>query len=292
MPLASIADLNGPPEEITRRVNQAKRLGALYDLYINMTQDGHERAPGIHASEVYPCLRQPVYSLTNTPRRPKVSKFWKQRFKIGQRYHLMLQEDFAGVARASAIDQAFQQAMQLAGEMDCAIEFQAEIPINPDLQPLAAYYRLFSHCDGVFIFRDRLTGVVMLRVGLEIKTSSPDEYKDLKAPKPEHLRQAHLYMGVLDIPILWFFYINKGNQNNTKSESPYLVIFQPDIWAELEDRFRQAHMHAQARTLPARTETIICEFCPWAYICEPSNSKIHSQGHHYVTDVVRAPGKV
>lgn len=296
MPLASISDLNGPPEEITRRINQAKRMGALYDTYVNMAQDGHERAVGIHASELYPCLRQSVYSLAGVPRRPNVSKFWKQRFKIGSRYHSMIQEDFEAIANATAHNdafaQAFQKAMRLAEDMDCVIEFTPEVPVTPKHQALAAYWQLQSACDGIFTFRERATGIVVLRLGLEIKTSSPDEYKELKGPKFEHVRQAHLYMGSLDIPILWFFYINKGNQNNTRSEAPYLIIFQPAIWAELEDRFQQVHTHAQAQTLPPRTESIVCEFCAWSYVCQPSNSKVHSQGQHYVTDIVRAPGKV
>jgi CRISPR/Cas system-associated exonuclease Cas4 (RecB family) len=292
MPLTSIAELNGPPEEVTRRINQAKRLSALYDTYVNMMQDGHDRVPGIHASELYPCMRQAVYSVRAEPRQPKVSKFWKQRFKMGSRIHLMLQDDFEGLSKASAEHEMFQYAQRVAEDMDCRIEFDREVKVSPELQPIAAYWNIHSACDGIFRFYDRATNELVLRIGLEIKTEAPAGYEALKEPKPEHVRQAHLYMGCLDIPILWFLYMNKGNQNNTNSQAPYLVVYQPSIWAELEGRFREVHGHVQQQTLPPRVEGVYCEFCAWAYTCKPDNSRVHSQGNYQPRVNVRAPGQV
>ena len=292
MPLASIADLNGDNAEVTLRINQAKRLATIYDTYVNMMQDGHSREPGIHASELYPCMRQAVYSVGGTPRQPNVSKFWKQRFKVGSRLHSMYQEDFHGMAKASIKHEMFQHALRVAMEMDCFMEFDDEVRVRPELQPLAAYYKIYSSCDGVFRFYDSSTRELVLRIGLEIKTASPDEYKELKGPKEEHMRQAHLYMGCLDLPLMWFLYTNKGNQNNTKSEAPYLVVYRPEIWSELELRFQAVHAAVQAQVLPPRVETVVCEFCAWSYTCKPSNARGYTQGMHFVTDIVRAPGKV
>ena len=290
MPLTTIAELNGPPEEVQRRINQARQLSALYDVYVNTKQDGHDRAPGIHASELYPCIRQPVYSLSGVARKPQVAKFWKQRFKMGQRIHSMLQDDFHDMAKRSMYDQALQHAQRCAQDMDCDLEFQDEVRISPEHQPIAAYYKIYSSSDGVFIFRDRQTKEMVLRVGLEIKSASPDDYAALKAPKFEHMRQAHLYMGCLDLPLLWFLYVNKGNQNNTKSEAPYLVVYQPAIWAEIEQRFQEIHNCVNQGVLPPRTETVICEFCAWAYTCKPG--KARSQSQPYIKDIIRKPGKV
>ena len=292
MGLVSIADLNGPQEEVTRRINQAKRLADLYDAYINMMQDGHDRAPGIHASELYPCMRQAVYSTRGEPRKPNVRKFWKQRFKVGQRLHLMFQEDFEGMSKASVQDEMFQYAQRVSEDMDCRIEFDREVAVKPGLQPIATYYNIHSACDGIFRFYDRRTGELVLRIGLEIKTEAPAGYEALKGPKPEHLRQAHLYMGCLDLPILWFLYTNKGNQNNTNSQAPYLVVYQPDIWAELEARFQDVHNHVNRQELPVRVEGIYCEFCAWAYTCKPDNSRVHSQGTYQPRINIRAPGQV
>lgn len=277
MPLRSIADLNGPPDEITRRINQAKQLSVLYDTYVNTTQDGHEREPGIHASELYPCLRQPVYSLTNTPRKPQVRKFWKQRFKMGTKIHDMVQEDFERISKATVQNEAFRIATSMALQMNCRIEFQKEAKVRPELQPIAAYWKIYSACDGIFTFIDLDTNEVVLRVGLEIKSEAMDGYAALKAPKFEHMRQGHLYMGCYDLPLMWFFYMNKNNQNNTKSEAPFLVVFQPEIWQELEQRFVEIHTHAANNTLPDRTETVVCEFCAWNYTCEPKAEKIQAK---------------
>ena len=72
MPLASIADLNGPTEEVTKYIEQAKELSQLYDDFVVLDEEEHKRAPGIHASELYPCLRKPVYSLLDAPKKIRV----------------------------------------------------------------------------------------------------------------------------------------------------------------------------------------------------------------------------
>lgn len=294
MPLATIADLNGPPAEVAARIKQATTLSAMYDEFIALEQevpDDGKRAPGIHASELYPCLRKPVYSLSLVPPRRRVSKFWLQRFKVGHAVHAMVQNDFHRMAKRSQTRAAMRFAAQQAEELDLDMFFQDEVPIHPSLQPLAAHYQIHSSADGIFTFADRQHGEPMLRVGLEIKTESPDEYAKLKAPKPEHMRQAHLYMAVLDLPLMWFFYTNKGNQNNTESKAPYLVVWDPMIWQEVEGRMQIVHEHVRAGTMPERNAGIYCEFCPWSYTCAPPD--LHATQRTRPTtrrDIVRAPG--
>jgi hypothetical protein len=277
MALASIADLNGPIAEVTKRIEQAKKLSLYYDDYVALDQDGADRAPGIHASEIYPCLRKPVYSLTGVPRKPAVPKFWKQRFKVGKAIHLMLQEDFHKMSKRSAKNEAMRVAAAMAAEMDCYIEFQDEVPVGPEHQEIAKFWNIHSSADGVFTFRLKTTGEIVLRVGLEIKSEAMDGYDKLKEPKPEHVRQAHVYMATLDLPLMWFLYMNKNNQNNTPSSAPWLVTWQPKIWEELEVRFRVVHDFARGGTIPERTEGIWCEFCPWRYHCQPNNMVKASQ---------------
>lgn len=274
MALASIADLNGSPEEVALRIKQAKTLSEMYDDFLLLEQDvpddGH-RKPGIHASELYPCLRKPVYSLGLVEPRRRVSKFWLQRFKVGFVIHSMMQGDFHRMAKRSQKREAMRLAHKQALDLDLDLFFEDEVKVSPEHQALAAHYQMHSSADGIFTFADRNHGEPVLRIGLEIKTESPDEYAKLKEPKPEHLRQAHLYMAALDLPLMWFFYMNKGNQNNTNSEAPYLVVWNPMIWQEVEGRMQIAHEHVKQGTLPERNEGIFCEFCPWNYTCEPPN---------------------
>ncbi len=277
MPLVSIRDLNGNPDEVTKRVVQAQKLSALYDDFLTYEEpNGTERAPGIHASELYPCLRKPVYSLMGVPRKPRVSKFWKQRFKMGHAIHDFVQGDFERMAALSR-KTALHAATQLAEEMHCYLEFTREVAVSPQLQEIARYYQIYSHCDGVFSFFDKETRECMLRVGLEIKSEAPDGYEKLKEPKPEHVRQAHIYMAALDLPLMWFFYMNKANQNNTNSKYPYLVIFQTAIWNEIEERCKEVHLHIVNNKMPDRTEGIWCEFCPWSYDCKPHPMMVLAQ---------------
>ena len=272
MPLASIKDLNGPIEEVSALVTFATTLSDVYDDFVFLDEeDRGARAPGIHASELYPCKRKTVYSVMNVEKRSKIEKFWKQRFKVGHALHAMMQHDFHRMAKRSGRGLAMRRAQELADKNNWVMSFEDEVPVRPDLQPVAKAYNIHSACDGIFTFTDRTTGEVMLRIGLEIKTEAPDGYAKLTAVKPEHLRQGHIYMAALDLPLMWFFYLNKGNQNNTPSRAPFLVVWQPEIWDEVAARCVEVLDYAKRGELPERTETIICQFCPWSYTCAPDS---------------------
>lgn len=293
MPLVSIADLNGPPDEVAYRTEQARQLSAMYDEFITF-DDGHYRAPGIHASELYPCLRKVIYSLLDVPRKPMVAKFWKQRFKMGSAIHSMVQADFH---KMTAKSRALAYAAEFASTRGLFLKFEDELPCTPEHQALAAHYNIHSACDGVFTFyednpnNEQKTPSPVLRVGLEIKSEAPNGYESLRAPKPEHVRQGHIYMACLDLPLMWFFYMNKGNQNNTESSHPYLIPFQSEVWREVEERCQEALALAARKELPPRTETIVCEFCPWSYECKPDNAKWGQNNNTSRRDALRRPGE-
>lgn len=270
MGLTRIRDLNGPVDEVRELIQTAKQLSLLYDAYCNREEpDDGSRAPGIHASELTPCLRRGVYTLINYPKRSKSTKFWRQRFKVGHALHAAIQKDFHTIAELSkkAKKDAFSFAKGLAFERGWTVEFESEVKLAPGLQELSTRYNLHSSADGVFTFYAH--GQPVLRVLLEIKTESPQNYEKLTKPKQEHLEQVHMYMAALDIPLTWFFYFSKGTQNNTSSEWPYLLPFDPAIWAVVEQRCQTALAHQAAGTLPEPEPTILCEFCPYAYACRP-----------------------
>jgi CRISPR/Cas system-associated exonuclease Cas4 (RecB family) len=290
MALASIDDLNGPPEEVEFRIEQAKKLSDLYNDFIDFDQeDGHHRTPGIHASELYPCMRKAVYACLDTPKKNKVSKFWKQRFKVGHAIHNMVQADFHRMAKKQGYSEAITFAGHIAAAMNCSMSFEAEVPVSPKLQKLAERYNLHSSCDGVFTFTDLDSGIVVLRVGLEIKSKSQDEYAKLRVPEEQHVAQAHIYMANLDLPLMWFFYMNKSNQNNTNSSAPFLMVWQPDVWQKLEERCRTVLALVERKELPPRTEFIGCEFCPWSYTCKPSIIHSDSPQRQSRRESIRGP---
>jgi len=253
MPLVSLADINNPEAEAL--VQQASRLSKMYDEYVGSDSgDGHERKPGIHASEVSGCERRIVYNLLAYEKRSTNTKVWRQRFNIGHAIHHMVQTDFYGMAKKSNGQLLFQA--------------ERDIVISPDLQAVAAKWHIHSSTDGVFTFLDD-DGVPELKVGVEIKSASPTEYEKLKAPMDYHLDQVHVYMACLDVPLFWLFYWNKGNQNNTNSEGPFLVKWDQARWDRLEKKFQRCHDAAYADTLPEREESGVCSFCQYAYTCRP-----------------------
>lgn len=257
MALLTIDDLlNGPKGEVDSLIAKVAGLSETYDAWLAEEKgNAHLRAPGIHGSEVSGCARKVVYSLLNEKKVEKVGLTWKRRFKIGHAVHDMFQKDFH----------------RMTGRSDYHISFQDEVPVAPDLQPNAAKWQIYSHADGVFTIREKWDGPPIARVVLEIKTEAPDGYEKLKAPKPEHLEQAHVYMACLDVPLVWFLYYNKGNQNYTPTTNPsFFRRYDPSIWATLEERFEKFHIAASLGQLPDRQESIICEFCPYSWTCNPA----------------------
>lgn len=266
MPLLTIDDLtNGDPAEVTELIAKATGISQMYEQFLaEEPKDGDKRSPGIHASECSDCKRKLVYSILQTPRQDKAAPVWRKRFKIGHAVHDMFQKDFH----------------RMAGRSDFQIDFVDEVSIAPDKGLYnAAKWDIYSHCDGIFTIKDA-AGNPIIRVVLEIKTSAPDDYEKLKKPKEEHVNQAHVYMACLNVPLTWFLYYNKGNQNYTSSDNPsFFIRYDPKVWAKLETRFEEVHTFAAMNTLPDREESILCEFCPFSYECNPK-SLMRRQGVH------------
>ena len=268
MGLVTIADLHNQPSDIVAKyASWAGDLGEMYERFIREDDEdvafiagwhgAKARTSGIHASEMSGSCRRPVwYSLTGAARQDnELDPFWKKRFRIGHMYHAMVQEDWRRICEKSG------------GLMS----FEREVKINPELQKIAAQYDIQSSCDGVITFRDFPWGPAVMRVGLEIKTESPDQFKDLKTPKLQHERQTCVYMRCLDVPLLWTMYINKGNQNIVPSKHPFLFQFNFQLWGEIERETKEVIRLATLNEIPDRQESIGCEFCGYAWTCKPEH---------------------
>lgn len=268
MQLLTIADiLNNPKEDTDSLILRANDLCDVYEACMDTDKgDAHTRAPGIHASEVSGCERKIVYSLTGTERREESARIWRKRFKVGHYIHAMFQKDFAWMARRMGLGDTV---------ANWHISFEPEITIAPQYQELAKKWYIFSHCDGMFIVRERWDGPAILRILLEIKSEAPDSYMKLKRPRPDHVEQGHVYMACLDTPLIWFLYYNKGNQNFTSSDPTWMLKFDPRVWASLEARFERAHDWAAREVLPPREESVKCEFCPFKWTCQPPTLSVN-----------------
>jgi len=265
MKLTSIKDLeSGAADQII--LDKSVNLGALYDELLDSYEEGEDdhRAPGVHASEVASCKRHVVYTLYATEKKKTTKRDMQKRFNVGNAIHGMLQSDFAKMAKRSGGTIIFKDEVKMTGS------------------PLAEKYDIHSSCDGVFEFLNP-SGEVYLRIGLEIKSKAPDDYAKLKEPEKKHIEQAHLYQACLDLPLVWYVYWNKGNQNYTPMTFPWLRKFDHNVWNRLEKRIIESLEAAHADVLPEREEAFHCTWCPYAWTCEPSTIKKQNNGGQRIT---------
>lgn len=262
--LTSIADLQ--TDGWQNLMPQVSWLGDLYEEFKKHDVDrrfitaefggDEDRSHGVHASEVSGCMRRLVYSLMYTEKKndaKTTSTNMRRRFQLGHLLHGLTQSDFD----------------RMCWMTNGLLEYEPEVRIGPEFGGLAQQYDVHSHCDGVFTYHNA-NGEPYLRIGTEIKTKSDPEFEKLKKPEQSHLEQACIYMKMLDLPLMWFFYYNKSNSNWTKPSAPYLIAFDHQLWARLENRINAAYDHKNRNELPKREEGKPCEWCSYAWHCKPT----------------------
>lgn len=280
--LVTIADLRQDAETRGQLIGRAMAISDIFNKWKSFDAGGYtyevhiggtrERGAGIHASEISKCERLVVYNLRGELKKPNVGADrdmdMQRRFDIGHAIHAMLQKE---------LELMCEWMNTHAGET--IMTYEKEVEISPSLQEIAKRLELFSHCDGIITFWHQ--GQPYLRVGVEIKSKSADEFAKLKKPEEDHLEQACFYMGVLDLPLLFFIYYNKSNSNMTTSESPWLIPFDEEMWTtKLLPLFGRAHQHRAASTLPDRNEGRHCNWCPFSHTCQPSKGRRSTQNHN------------
>jgi CRISPR/Cas system-associated exonuclease Cas4 (RecB family) len=268
--LLTIADLTDPDNDWKPLLDHVAFLQTIYEAYkaktrsrrhIDLDIGGDEdRPPGLHASELCGCLRQACYSLHGTKKssnEDSVDINMLMRFDMGHAVHTLMQDDF-------------QRMCMLA---DGRLIFEHETKINAKTSELAARYMFASSTDGIFTFFDEHDNPY-LRVGLEIKSCSKDEYEKLNKPHDKHLMQGSFYQKLLDVPLMYYLYYNKSNSNFTPPRAPWIVPFDTNLWNRMESRAQQAHQLTSMGQLPDREEGMPCTWCPYTHVCEPSYTRI------------------
>ena len=264
MQLTSIKHLEIPGALI---LEQSAKLHELYDSFLDNFEDphDHEREAGVHASEVNTCKRQVVYTLFSTEKKANVERMWRKKFEVGKALHDMIQKHF----------------VKMAANSNGKFTFEAEVRVQDT--PLGRELCLCSSCDGIFTFFEN--GQPYLRVALEIKSKSAEEYKKLKKPEEKHEAQSHLYMAALDIPLVWYLYWDKGTEHYTPSMPPYLTRFNPVVWERMRQRSLESLKSADDGVLPNREEGIHCRWCPYAWTCGPSNATSYRNNAQYIVPI-------
>lgn len=152
-------------------------------------REGYFRPSGIHG-----CDRSNVYHYLLTPEEPvRQDNRMLKILDIGTVLHSLFQKDY------------------FSEHPD--IFFTPEPKVSAFVGPRAALVQ--GHSDG--LLQRRSDGFSWT---LEIKTSSPNVFKDLKAPKPEHVLQASIYARLLGTHWISFYYFCKGTSNVKEFQVP------------------------------------------------------------------------
>lgn len=262
MPITSISDLvPGIAQSVASEIDMVE------DFHVHLSSKTKDvRAPGIHATELSSCLRKVYYTLTRERKIHLTDAVSQKRFEHGKAVHSWIQEELHRMSRATG-----------------RFTFEDEIPTITTA--LGKEYNITSSCDGVLTFVDK-DSRPKYRIGVEIKSSSPDTYAKRKAPEPEHVKQAHLYMLCLDIPLMWIMYFNKGNQNITPMKAPWLIQFDPALGRSMLDEIEEVTAGVQLKQIPERTINPYCRDCYYAHVCEPPHVKTF-QGETRVPQPIR-----
>lgn len=227
-------------------------IAEVYKKYLANPYEG-TRTPGVHASEVCSCLRKTYYTMLNVRKGDRPPTDLQARFEIGHAFHEMVQ-----------------RSLRYAGNTRGDFTFQAEVPTHTT--SLGRQHNIQSHCDGIFTWLDA-DKKPLLRIGLEIKTESHQGFKDLRTPKQQHIDQALVYMACLDLPLMYFAYINKNDGAWKPMEAPWLYVFDHERWRYLLDRIELVTASYLEKRAPKKETGFHCTMCPYQYVCKPKETE-------------------
>lgn len=257
MPITNISDLDHAPDATSI---VARTLDIHQDFHIHLEKKAPDhRSDGVHASEICTCERQVGYTLTQTLRKPTPSSDMMKRFGVGHAVHGWIQKELHDMSAVSLKQQEHPRFM-----------FESEV--RTDDTPLGKQLLISSSCDGIITVVNNYDEPIY-RIGLEIKTEAPDSFAKLNSPREKHITQAHVYMACFDLPMMWFLYFNKGNQNITPCRPPWLLAYRPAEWTRIESRIHSVFNTLEAGDFPEREEGYHCSWCPFAYVCEPKTEQ-------------------
>lgn len=251
MTILRISDLDGSHDPTNAVADKLDMLRAFESHILSKPRD--VRARGIHATEVIQCLRKTYYTLQGERKVASHTVATQKRFDHGHAVHAWIQQELHRMSRATGL-----------------FTFEEEVPTITT--HLGSQYGITSSCDGILTLADR-EGKATHRIALEIKSASPDSFATLRGPKEEHILQAHVYMLCLDVPLVWFLYVNKGNENMTPMRAPWLMRYDPEIGARLLKRIDEVYHAHKAQSIPEREPHPYCRDCSYAHVCEPPHVK-------------------
>lgn len=198
-----------------------------------------QRKPGIHpssASKTKPCLLKLYYECqTEIPARESFDAKAQRIWDLGTYLHVLHQTWFK----------------EMYGD-----QFEEEVKLQYDPAHIT------SATDGIFSF----TGYRFIIEIKSIKEGGNFGWGTIQVkPMDDHVRQAHFYMWLSNVPFALIFYVNK----NTSEYKEHAISFNHSLWHEIWDDVIEpvvAAAYEGGEQVPA-TPSWSCRWCGYAYVC-------------------------
>lgn len=171
---------------------------------------------------------------------------------------------------------AFDQKMQLTWDVGTLLhetyqtwfraiykdQFKAEVPLSSE----DGYVK--SRTDGIFTFTD----IRFILEAKSIKEGGNYGWETIQSkPMEDHVRQAHFYMWLADIPFALIFYMNK----NAGEFKEHAVHFNQNLWDEIMDNVLGPVVDAaylEGPEVPANPQWA-CRWCQFEHGCPERGGK-------------------
>lgn len=240
------------------------------DLVTSVPRD--DRSGVFHPSAIGFCGRRSVYEYLGYDAQNNFEEADLEIFDMGHSVHDLVQGKLTKLAAV----------LEPRG---IQIEFQAEVS-RPDIDVLYDDLGCGGTTDGLLKIWKPLKWTQ--RSVLEIKSMKEDFFDQLKAPKEDHLMQAHLYAFRFDCPIIYFWYYNK----NTSRRKVYPVVFDNEIFQAAIERLTSWKDFADRGELPPREESWYgCPRCSYNHHCKPATlSRMTSKRSKQAVSQIRKSG--
>jgi len=143
-------------------------------------------------------------------------------------------------------------------------QFQAEVPLKSE----DGYIK--SRTDGIFSFSHY--GFIL--EAKSIKEGGNYGWETIQAkPMDDHVRQAHFYMWLADVPFAIIFYMNK----NAGEFKEHAVMFNQKLWDEMMDNViapvvEAAYLGGGKELVPANPQWS-CRWCAFSHSCPEKGGK-------------------
>ena len=163
--------------------------------------------------------------------------------------------------RASPQPTGYEALLHLGNALHEKLEFELA------LDGWQTEVRLALNVDGIKIvgradaIKERVNEAAEVVAEEVMEIKSVDRLPD--RPHEHHVKQLQTYLAILDAPIGYLVYIDRGSGRN----KVFRVRRDPRILEQIKKRAKQLHRYLTNNELPPAKRGPWCRYCPYQYLC-------------------------